>query len=184
MRRPRFDTDAAIWFAVAYMAAAFGLLPVMMGILATTGRGLDKWGYLAANAGVLVTAYAVTTALLVRAHPARRFGDVVATFYVLQSGVAFALAVLQFIGAPRTVLTVLASLLAPLTFGAVQITAVTPLALAEPDVGAIVGVCAGFLIGRTVLRASGRPVGIQAEAVVTPMRLPSSTEGDTIDTHT
>jgi len=184
VRRPRFDGDAAIWFAVAYMAAAFGLLPVMMAALAATGGPLSTLGYIAANGGVLIAAYGVTTALLVRAHPARRLSDLVFTFYVLGIGISVAVAVLQFIGAPAAPTTVIGTLVAPLTFGALQIISLTPLKLASPDIGAALGVVIGFAAGRAYLRIRGRKSGAAADTAVTPMRLPSPDSRDTINTHT
>lgn len=184
MRRPRFDGDAAIWFAVAYMAAAFGLLPVMVTALAATGGPLGSVGYMAANAGVLIAAYGVTTALLVRAHSSRRLLDLVFTFWALGIGFSVAAALLQFIGAPAAPTTVIGTLLASLTFGAVQIIGFAPLKLAEPDVGALLGVLLGFVAGRAYLRIRGRKSGAAADTAVTPMRLPSPTSRDTINTHT
>jgi hypothetical protein len=184
MKGFRFDTDAAIWFAVAYVAAAFGLLPVMLAALAATGGPLGTWGYLAANAGVLIVAYGVTTALLVHTHPVRRLRDLLVTLYLLGLGFALAAAVLQFIGAPSAVGTVIGTLAAPLTFGAVQIVSLAPLKLAEPDVGAVLGVMVGFVLGRVYLRIRGRKSGAAADTAVTPMRLPSAHADDTINTHT
>ena len=184
MKAFRFDGDAAVWFAVAYMAAAFGLLPVMLTALAATGGPLGTWGYIAANAGILITAYGVTTALLVRARPARRLLALVFTFYLLGIGFSLAAAVLQFIGAPGSPTIVIGTLVAPLTFGAVQIVGFAPLKLAEPDIGALLGVLVGFALGRAYLRIRGRKSGAAADTAVTPMRLPSSNARDTINTHT
>jgi hypothetical protein len=184
VRAPRFDGDAAIWFAVAYMAAAFGLLPVMVTALAATGSPLGTWGYIAANAGVLIAAYGVTTALLVRGNSSRRLADLVFTFWLLGIGFSVAAAMLQFIGAPGSPTTVIGTIVAPFTFGAVQITGFAPLRLAEPDLGALVGVLVGFGAGRAYLRIRGRKSGSAADTAVTPMRLPSPTSRDTINTHT
>jgi len=184
MKSLRFDTDAAIWFAVAFMAAVFGILPVMLTVLAATGSPLGVLGYIAVNAGVQLAAFGVAAALLVRAEPARRFRDMLFTFYLLYVGAASAMAVLQFIKAPLALPMVLASLLAPLTLGAVQVVSLSPLSFAEPDVWAAVGVGLGFLAGRLYLRARGRASGADAAVEVTPMRLPSADSRDTINTHT
>ena len=184
IRSLHFDMDAAIWFAVAFMAAAFGILPVMLAVLAATGSPLGVVGYAAVNAGVQLAAFGVAATLLVRAAPARRFRDMLFTFYLLYLGAASVMAVLQFIRSPLGLPMVLASLLAPLTLGAVQVVGLSPLSFAEPDVWAAAGVGLGFLAGRLYLRARGRASGAEAKVEVTPMRLPSADSRDTINTHT
>jgi hypothetical protein len=184
VRSLRFDTDAALWFAVAYMGAAFGILPVMLAGLAATGAPLSPLGYIAANAGVQIVAFGTAAALLVRAQPVRRLRDLVFTFYLLYIGAASAMAVLNVIRAPLALPMILAALLAPLTLGAVQVVSLSPLRFADPDVWATVGVCVGFLVGRGYLRLRGRASGSAAAHNVTPMRLPSAEPRDTINTHT
>lgn len=170
MRPPRIDYDAALWFAVAYFAAAFGILPVLLAGLALTGAArLDVYVY--ANAGVVTLAFAIAAGLLTRQRPERRFRDMVLTLWVLGLAASAALAVLQFVGAPRAALGALLTLAAPLTLGFVQLDSVAPVTLGPPDPWALVGVLVGLAVARLVLRARGRKVGEAAEHGVTPMRL-------------
>lgn len=177
MRRPRVDFDAALWLTVAYFGAAFGILPVLLTGLAMTGAALDGLPYLAANAGVVTLAFTIAAAMLVRAEPSRRLGDLAFTLWALGVAATGAQTVLRIIGGPRQAFSALLSMAAPFTFGLVQLDSVAPLRLGPPDPWALVGVALGFTIAGAVLRARGRKVGAAADHGVTPMRLPGSRHG-------
>lgn len=174
MRPPRLDRDAALWLAVAFFAAAFGILPVLLAGLAVKGSALDGVAYYAANAVVVGLAFATVGALLVLADPARRMRDLAFTLWVVGVAATGALAVLRLIEAPRAAFATVLSMVAPLTFGFVQLDSLSPLRLAPPDPWALAGVLVGALLARAVLRLRGRKVGVAAEHGVVPMRLPGS----------
>ncbi len=181
MKHFRVDWDAAFWFAVAFLAAAFALPPVLLAAVVALDSGLGaSLPYNVVNAGVQMLVFALTAGLLVIAKPARRFIHVVAGFYVLWLGAVAALGVLQLIQKPNEWIKVGATLATPLTLGAVQIVGLAPLKLGAPDLWAILGVCLGFAAGRLYLRLRNRPAGGAADALVIPMRLPSPHSRDTI----
>jgi hypothetical protein len=185
MKHFRIDWDASFWFAVAFLAAGFALPPVLLAAVVALDSGLGaSMPYNVVNAGVQVLAFALTAGLLVIARPARRLLHVVAGLYALWVGAVGALAVLQLIQKPAQWAAAAASLAAPLTLGAVQVVGLAPLRLGAPDLWAILGVCSGFAGGRLYLRLRNRAAGAAADTPVTPMRLPSPTSRDTIDTHT
>ncbi len=170
--RFRFDADAALWFAVALLVSAFATLPVLAIGLGILGHALDGHAYIGATGATIVLAFAVATGLLVRARPWRNYRDTLLTLYIVQAGAAVLLAVGQFLRAPARIDIVAGQLLAPLTFGIVQIDSFSPLALAFPDAWPLVGTVLGAAVGRWLLTARGRPVGEPARSRVEPMRLP------------
>jgi hypothetical protein len=172
LRHLRFDADAALWFAVALLATAFATIPVLSVGLAILGHPLDGALYIGVTGGLVTLVFGVTTAVLVRNRPWRTYADIVWTLYVLQLAAASLLAVGQFVRAPANAGLVARGLIAPLTFGVVQIDSFAPLQVAFPDAWPLVGTLLGLLVGRWLLTRRGRAVGEAARIVVEPMRLP------------
>lgn len=170
--RLRFDADAALWFAVALLITAFATIPVLTVGLGVTGQALDGAAYIAVTGGLAALVFGVTTLVLVRNRPWRTFRDTLLTLYVLQLVAASLLALGQFIRTPANVGLVARGLLAPLTFGIVQIDSFSPFEVAFPDAWPLVGTVLGLVIGRWLLTRRGRPVGESARVIVEPMRLP------------
>ncbi|HEY5467543.1 MAG TPA: hypothetical protein VIK85_00370 [Coriobacteriia bacterium] len=172
VRGPHFDADAALWFAVALLVTAFATIPVLSVGLAIAGQPLDGAFYIGVTGGLAALVFGVTTAVLVRNRPWRTFGDTLWTLYVLQLVAATLLAVGQFVRAPMSGVLIARGLLAPLTFGVVQIDSFSPLQVAFPDAWPLVGTLVGLVAGRWLLTRRGRAVGEAARVVVEPMRLP------------
>jgi len=167
-----FDADAALWFAVALLVTAFATIPVLSVGLAIVGQPLDGALYIAVTGGLVVLVFGVTTGVLVRNRPWRTVPGTLWTLYVLQLVASGLLAVGQFVRAPASVGLVARGLLAPLTFGIVQIDSFSPLQVAFPDAWPLVGTLLGLAVGRWLLTRRGREVGEAARVVVEPMRLP------------
>ncbi len=162
LNRPRFDLDAGVWFVVAFVATAFGILPLLaVPMLLGVGRMSDS-AYLVADAGLKLVVYGVAAALLVRARPWRRLVDLVATMWVLFVGAAVLMSVVYFLASPGSMASIVRDVASALTFGLVQLESVDPLKLGIPDVAPYVGLALGFWIETARLRRAGRPVGEDA----------------------
>jgi hypothetical protein len=167
-----FDADAGLWFAVALLVTAFATIPALTVGLGLTGQPLDGALYIGVTGGLAALVFGTTAALLVRARPWRTYRDTLWTLYLLQLVAATLLALGQFVRAPMNAGMVARGLLAPLTFGVVQIDSFSPLQVAFPDAWPLVGALLGLLVGRWLLTRRGRAVGEAARVVVEPMRLP------------
>lgn len=170
----RIDLDAAFWFAVALVASAFGMLPVLAAGLALLHHPLDGAAYVLVTGGVTGLAFGVVAALLVRARPWRRFGDLVLTLYVLNLAGGLLLALGQLIRTPGLPALIVGPLLAPLSFGAIQIVTLSPLRLDVPDMWPLIGFVAGFWLMRWRFAAHGWPTGDAARVELRPWPLAAS----------
>jgi hypothetical protein len=180
--RPRIDLDAGAWFVMAWIAVAFGTLPVLtLPLLLGTGPFTGP-AFLVAQGLWTAVVYAVAGALLVRARPWRRLLDLVVTLFLLTVSAAALMGILRFIVTPGLWWPVADAVVPAATFGLVQIESFVPLKLGTPDVWQYVGLALGFYLGRLALTRAGRPVGAAAAPRITPWPLKSEhAESDAIE---
>jgi hypothetical protein len=169
--RKHIDFDAALWFVVAFIATAFGILPLLALPMALgVGRMGDR-GLLVAQGVLAVVVYATAAALLLRARPWRSLLDMVLTLYLLTLLGALLMGLARFVAAPSAGLAIAKEVIPAATFGLVQVETFAPLKLGFPDIAQYVGLAVGFILERWLLRRAGKPVGSEARPIVTPWPL-------------
>jgi hypothetical protein len=177
--RPHIDLDAAGWFVMAFIASAFGILPLLaLPMLLGIGR-ISSEGFLVAQGLLALVVYGVAGALLVRARPWRRLIDLVWTLFLLTLAAALLMAVVRFVAAPGAVLLVAKEVIPAATFGLVQVQSFAPLKLGSPDPAQYVGLAIGLGVERWLLRRAGKPVGAEARPLIEPWPLKESASSET-----
>ena len=177
--RPHIDLDAAGWFVIAFIATAFGILPVLALPMALGFGRMGDVAFLVAQGLLSVVVYAAAAALLVRARPWRRLLDLIVTLYLLSLLGALLMGLVQFVANPVAVLPIAKQLIPAATFGLVQPDSLAPLKLGFPDAAQYVGLALGFGVERWLLRRAGKPVGLEARPVIDPWPLRKSTPSET-----
>jgi hypothetical protein len=177
--RSHIDFDAALWFVVAFIATAFGILPLLALPMALGVGRVGDVGFLAVQGALSVIVYSVTAALLVRARPWRRLVDLVLTLYLLALLGAVLMGMVRFVANPVALLPIAKEVIPAATFGLVQVTSFAPLRLAFPDVAQYLGLAVGFAVERWWLRRAGKPVGADARPVIEPWPLRKPPPPDT-----
>jgi hypothetical protein len=178
VKRPRLDGDAAFWMAVAWIASAFALWPVLAGAMGILNHPLSGNGYTLATGIVLALAYAIASFVLVRVRPWRTFPSMLLTLYVVQFFATIVPAAAQVGHTPNHLDYVAYQLLEPISFGMLQPMSFSPLHFGFPDIWPILGVVAGIALGRLVVRVQGGAVGPDAQPKVTMMRMPKPSSID------
>lgn len=180
LREFRYDWGAAFWYAVSYLASAFALYPILLVGVALTQKDSQIDGtYAVVVPGIaMLVIFAVATYRLVTGDPWRRFPTTMVSLYLLQLVGVTALSITQIVRAPYAAGKVLLSLLAPLSFGVLQVDSLVPLVMAPPDIWAPAGAMLGFWLARARLHRDGRPVGAAADIRLRPLRLPDVSEID------
>jgi len=173
-----FDWSAAFWFAVAYLGSVFSLYPVIVVwlLFTRTGPQMDPAYAVVAPGICSLVIFAVTAFRLSVSEPWRRIPTTMFTLYLLRLGGTALLVVSQIVQAPYSALLILSSLVAPLTFGLIDITGIRPLTLAWPDVWVPLGALIGLGLARWRLKSQGRPAGPAADVHLRPLRLPKLEE--------
>jgi hypothetical protein len=169
--RPHLDLDAALWFVVAFIATAFGILPLLALPMALGAGRVGDSGFLVVQGALSIVAYAATTALLVRARPWRRLIDLVLTLFLLSLIGAALMGLVRFVANPKALLLIAKEVVPAATFGLFQVESFVPLRLGPPDVAQYAGLALGFAIERWLLRRAGKPVGSEARPVIKPWPL-------------
>jgi len=172
MRRIRLDGDAAFWMAVAWVASAFALWPVMVAALGVMGHPLDETGYTVATGAVMALCFAVTAFVLVRERPWRTFPSMILTLYVIQFAATAIPAAAQVGRTPDRLDLVALQFLEPISFGLLQPVSYAPVRFGIPDVWALVGLLAGMLAARALVAGRGGSVGVAARPEISMMRMP------------